>query len=379
MELSQKDIEVTKLHTSIKNIYDEMMNNLNELNLCRSYDIGNNLTQSYNLIPNGEFILRHFESTIISIAKKTINKLSHSIEIPGEFHEVLIQGLNDKSKKKEEIMFNGIQSAMYMVHFIMIIVNKYLSCAEVPQVYKVTKVIEHKFCEDCTIWFKCSNNLNIYCCPWCELYNNSSNYDDDESYDYRQQDDERDKYRKKGVIVTAHINVYTIETSYNDMKDQIKWKSLTGHIYKDNDQKPNKNSMIQCLKDTIIDIAKKILHKSFQSFDISGEHHYDLNEGDVAQNAIYLAKFILGVLNKYFANTGLSQRYKLKNIKTNKMCNICSLWNESSSICNICNMHKFNPGNTLNNYYENEYGEYIYRQNSVIITAHIEKYTNKIA
>ncbi len=333
--------------SDIKTIYEEVITDFFKLKHNESYDIGNNQIKIY--IPYiSKHNLEHFEHTIINIAKKTINEMANTVKISSGYDDPYKIHLANLFKKPiEDIKFDNCvvtQSAAHIVHFIMYVVNKYLSYmepskefkylayAKTPQGYKIEKIVE------------------------------------------------QNEYHNGGIIITAHIKLCTIETCYDEMWAQIQWKSLKGHVYTKKDQKPeDKTYAVYRLQYTIIDIAKKIIKNSPIKFDISGKHHSSLGEGDVAQSAIYMAKFILAVVNKFFSNTRSLQRYKLTKIITNKMCKRCNLWYEPSLSCELCKVydcsqHSSNDDDGFNDYCEILRAEDAYLHMSVIITAHIEKY-----
>lgn len=127
-----------------------------------------------------------------------------------------------------------------------------------------------------------------------------------------------------------------------------------------------------CHYSDVIIKAKDIIEKSPNTFEITGAYQSSLGEGDVFQSAIYVAKFILSIVNRYFSNTSSEDRYKL--IKIVKGVNPFS---SEEVACRGVWSFDSDSDEAYNDYCEQEYHEMMEIHNTVIITAYIEKYTSQ--
>lgn len=116
----------------------------------------------------------------------------------------------------------------------------------------------------------------------------------------------------------------------------------------------------------------QIIYESPDNFDISGKRKYsfgDEYELEGNQIAVYVAKFILEVINRFFYYVNSRRIVELKYIEYHKYCHNCDLWYYNR--CELCDYpgDEFYP--ELNDYNCNCIEKNI-RQQSAIITVYIK-------
>jgi hypothetical protein len=127
-------------------------------------------------------ILRYFKNVITDIVKRIINDGIKKFEITAEHYNGKID--------------NVTQDSITVVEFTLEVANTYFYNIGSIERCKIIKLDKHMLCDHCTIWYKPSNG-----CPICCFYSS----DDDERDPDPEDDWHVNFYRKRGVVVSAHI------------------------------------------------------------------------------------------------------------------------------------------------------------------------------